>query len=425
MTVDELTEHAQETPAPVKDTPPDGGEPPPKGTRKRKIALGIALLALLVLALLVVRGLHHRRHAFAGRRGGRGSVAARAARAGMGPVSVEVARASLGNLVVRIPAIGTVTPLQVVTVRSQISGYLKRIYFTEGQMVQAGDLLAEIDPRPYQAALDQAKGNLARDSAQLAGAELNLKRYRNLIKQDAVSQQQLDDQKYLVSQDQGAVESDKAAVDAAKVNLSYTHITSPITGRVGLRQVDAGNYVSPADSNGIVVVTQLKPISVIFPIAEDYIDGIQRGLASGTKLKVQAFDHNNTKLLATGTLLTLDNEIDPSTGTVKLRAEFANKNEILFPNQFVNVRLEERVLEHKLVIPTAAVRHGAATSGLSTYVYVVNANHRVSVRPVKLGITQGDHVEVTSGLAVGDLVVTEGGGRLRNGARVELPNRTA
>jgi membrane fusion protein, multidrug efflux system len=422
--VDDVTEQERETPTPVKNAPPPESERPPGGSPKRKFVIAAVVLALLVVALLVVRGLHHRREAAGPQRFGRDRGAFAARTAENGPVSVAVARAALGDIVVNVPALGTVTPLQVVTVKSQISGYLKRIDFTEGEQVRAGQLLAQIDPRPYQAALDQAKGNLARDSAQLAGAELDFRRYQSLIKQDAVSQQQLDDQKFLVTQYKGAVEADKAALAAASVNLTYCHIVSPITGRVGLRQVDAGNYVTPGDANGIVVVTQIEPISVIFPVAEDYIDGIQKRLASGAKLEVKAYDRTGTTLLATGRLLTLDNEIDPTTGTVKLRAQFANKDHVLFPNQFVNVNLIENVIEHQLVIPTAAVRRGAPNGVPSSFVFLVRPNHTVSVRVVKLGITEGNDVQVMSGLSAGDLVVTEGADRLRDGARVELPKQS-
>ncbi|MGH3026160.1 MAG: efflux RND transporter periplasmic adaptor subunit, partial [Gaiellaceae bacterium] len=296
--MDALTEQEREASSPVKGSPPPADEPPPPSKRKRNITLAAIIVALLIIGLLVFRGLHHKQPT-AARRFGRGRFAAGANGA---PVAVAAARASYGNIVVHIPALGTVTPLQVVTVQSQISGYLKSIDFKEGQMVHAGQLLAEIDPRPYEAALDQAKGNLARDQGQLAGGKSDFARYQTLIKQDAVSQQQLADQKYLVSQYTGAVEADKAAVAAAQVNLAYCHIVSPITGRVGLRQVDAGNYITPNETNGIVVVTQLEPMSVIFPIAEDYIDGIQARLKAGAQLSVEAYDRTNTNLLATGTL---------------------------------------------------------------------------------------------------------------------------
>ncbi len=415
--MDALTEQEREAPSSLRETPP-----PPTRTGRRKWALIIGAVVVLVIAFLVVRGLHHRpqRSGF-GPPGRGGPRFARFAETDNSPVSVAVARATLGDITIRIPALGTVTPLATVTVKTQISGYLQKIGFTEGQLVRKGDFLAQIDPRPYQAALDQAKGNLARDEAQLADDQLDLKRYADLIKQDAVSGQQLDTQKYLVSQYEGTVESDKAAVEAAEVNLAYCHIVSPIEGRVGLRQVDAGNYVTPGDANGIVVVTQLHPITVIFPIAEDYVPGIEQRLQSGATLEVTAYDRSDSKLLATGKLLTLDNEIDPTTGTVKLRAQFDNQANTLFPNQFVNVQLVEDVLHQQLVIPGAAVRHGAPNGVLSTFVYVVNPNDTVSVRPITLGQVDGDNVAVKSGLNASDIVVTEGADRLRDGARVEVP----
>ncbi len=418
--VDALSEKERATPAALQEPPP------PTRTRRRKVVLILILVGVAVLALGVVRHIRHpqQRRAF----GPPGF-----ARRGFGPppffgpqassdvVSVAVARAALGDVVIRIPGLGTVTPLATVTVKTQISGYLQAIAFTEGQLVRKGDFLAQIDPRPYQAALDQAKGNLARDQAQLADDELDLTRYADLIKQDAVSGQQLDTQKYLVAQYVGTVESDKAAVDAAAVNLAYCHIVSPITGRVGLRQVDAGNYVTPGDTNGIVVVTQLQPITVIFPVAEDEVPVIEQRLASGATLEVEAYDRSDSKRLAVGKLLTLDNEIDPTTGTVKLRAEFDNRANTLFPDQFVNVQLVENVLHQQIVIPGAAVRRGAPNGVLSTFVYVVNANHTVSVRPINLGVTDGDNVAVQSGLKVGELIVTEGADRLRDGGKVQLP----
>ncbi|MGH8261038.1 MAG: efflux RND transporter periplasmic adaptor subunit, partial [Steroidobacteraceae bacterium] len=321
-------------------------------------------------------------------------------------------------------ALGTVTPLATVTVKTQVNGQLQKIAFKEGQLVHAGEFLAQVDPRPYQASVDQARGNLRRDQALLRDAQLDLKRYEDLIKQDAVSQQQLDSQRALVDQYEGTVEADKGQVSAAAVNLSYTHIVSPVTGRVGLRQVDAGNYVTPGDANGIVVITQLDPITVIFPVPEDYVSEIQQRLGSGATLAVEAYDRTDRSLLATGKLATLDNEVDTSTGTVKLRALFDNRGGVLFPNQFVNVQLLESVLHDQLVIPEAAVRRGAPNGVVSTFVYLVQPDHKVAVRPVTLGVQDGDRVAVKSGLQAGDLVVTEGGDRLRDGSTVLLPAGT-
>ncbi len=421
-----LTEQGEETRAKHEFAPADSPpalSAPPTGTGRRRIWLYIVGAVVLLIAVAIYRGLHHQsepNQRFGGPPGRPGRPPDFAP-VDNGPVAVAVARASLGDIVVRLPALGTVTPLATVTVKTQISGYLQKIGFKEGQIVRAGDFIAQIDPRPYQAVVDQDKGNLARDEATLADDRLDLTRYADLIKQDAVSQQQLDQQKYLVDQYVGTVASDKAALDAAQVNLDYCHIVAPVSGRVGLRQVDAGNYVTPGDANGIVVITQLQPITVIFPIAEDYVPEIQKRLDSGATLEVEAYDRSNSKQLAVGKLLTLDNEIDATTGTVKLRATFDNKDNGLFPNQFVNVELVENVLRQQLVIPGAAVRRGAPNGTLATFVYVVGPSSTVSVRPLQLGQVDGNNVAVTSGLSAGETVVTDGGDRLRDGAVVLLP----
>ena len=352
---------------------------------------------------------------------------ARGARGGglNGPVAVSVATAASGDIQLRIPALGTVTPLATVTVRTQISGVMQKILFTEGQTVRQGDSLAQIDPRPYEAALQQMQGNLKRDQALLADAKLDLKRYEGLIKEDSIAQQQLDTQKALVDQYAGTTESDEGQVKTASVNLLYTHITAPVSGRVGLRQVDQGNYVTPGDTNGIVVINQLQPITVIFAIPEDNVTTLMRRLHEGTPLAVEAFDRTNTGKLADGTLLTVDNQIDVTTGTVKLRAQFANADGLLFPNQFVNIQLLQELLHNQIIIPNAAVRRGAPNGVVTTFVYVVNADRTVTVRPVTLGVVDGERVAITAGLAAGEIVVTEGGDRLRDGAQVQLPNATA
>jgi multidrug efflux system membrane fusion protein len=287
--------------------------------------------------------------------------------------------------------------------------------------VRAGDFLAQIDPRPYQAALDQALGNLRRDQALLANAQVDLKRYQGLVTEDSIAHQQLDTQIALVEEYQGTVVSDRAAVDSARVNLQYTHIVSPVPGRVGLRQVDAGNYVTPADTNGLVVVTQLQPITVIFPVPEDHAPLISKRLREGANLTVSAFDRTNTTKLAEGKLLTVDNEIDPTTGTIKLRAEFDNKDGALFANQFVNVQLLLDVLHNQVIIPTAAVHHGTPNGISSAFVYIVKADNTVAVRPITAGTSDGERLAVLAGLSAGDVVVTEGGDRLREGAKIIPP----
>jgi multidrug efflux system membrane fusion protein len=310
-------------------------------------------------------------------------------------------------------------------VKTQISGQLTQVAFKEGQMVRAGDFLAQIDPRPYQAALDQSLGNLRRDQALLANAQVDLTRYKGLVAEDSIAHQQLDTQVALVEQYQGTVVGDEAAVATARVNLQYAHIVSPVAGRVGLRQVDAGNYVTPSDTNGLVVVTQLQPITVIFPVPEDNASMIVKRLHDGTTLTVSAYDRTNTTQLASGKLLTLDNQIDPTTGTIKLRALFDNQDGSLFANQFVNVQLLLDVLHDQTIIPTAAVHHGTPNGVSTAFVYRVKTDYTVAVSPITLGTADGERVAVTSGLVPGDVVVTEGGDRLREGARIVPPGAPA
>jgi multidrug efflux system membrane fusion protein len=403
--------------------------PPQSFFRRYRVVL-IVVAAFVVVVLLILR--HHKaqqeiaaqmeggpRAAASGRvrlgSGGGGGGSGRGGGGGMGgPVAVTVATAASGDIEVRIPALGTITPLATVTVRPQVSGILTKVAFQEGQLVKAGQFLAEIDPRPYQAALEQAKGNLRRDLAQLADAKLSLKRFEELIKEDSVAQQQLDTQRALVDQYGGIIESDQAAVQTAQINLQYTHIGSPVTGRVGLRQVDQGNYVTPGDTNGLVVVTQLQPISAIFAVPEDNVTTLMQRMQQG----------NSTKL-ADGQVKTVDNQIDTTTGTIKLRALFDNNDGLLFANQFVNIQLVVNVLQNQTVIPGAAVHRGAPDGVAGTFVYLVNpAESKVSVRPVSLGVIDGERIAVNKGLAPGDLVVTEGGDRLRDGAPVLLPANT-
>ncbi len=333
-----------------------------------------------------------------------------------GTMSIVPEVVGKGDIGVNLNALGTVTSLATVTVRTQISGYLQKIAFKEGDEVKKGDLLAEIDPRPYEAALAQAKGTLARDEALLKGAQVDLTRYQGLAAQNAVSHQTLDTQVALVAQDQGTVEADRGAVKTAEVNLQYCHIVSPLDGRVGLRQVDQGNYVTPGDANGLVVITQLHPISVLFTLPEDNLPAVSKRLQSGATLPVAAYDRGGGTKIADGVLQTFDSQIDPTTGTIKLRAQFENDPRVLYPNQFVNIRLLVDTHKDVTTMPTAGIQRGVP----GTFVYLVNADSTVSVRKVVLGVTDGERVEVRSGLEPGDRVVIDGADKLRDGAKINV-----
>ena len=333
-----------------------------------------------------------------------------------GPTPVGVATVQKGDMPVTLTGLGTVTPLATVTVKTQINGYLVTVAFQEGQMVKKGDFLAQIDPRPYQVALEQAEGQLAKDQALLKNAQLDLQRYNTLVAQNSIATQTRDTQVSLVSQDQAAVKTDQAQVDAQKLNLVYAHIVSPVTGRVGLRQVDAGNYVQTSDPNGIVVVTQLQPISVIFTLPEDNLPAVMKQVHAGAALPVTAYDRTGTTELGKGRLETVDNQIDTTTGTVKLRAIFDNEQEILFPNQFVNVQLLVNTMKGVDIVPTAAIQHGAP----GAFVYVVKLDQTAAVQKVKLGPGDGQQIAVLDGLQPGEKVVVDGSDRLREGAKVTL-----
>ncbi|MBN3833558.1 MdtA/MuxA family multidrug efflux RND transporter periplasmic adaptor subunit, partial [Burkholderia sp. Ac-20344] len=333
------------------------------------------------------------------------------------PQPVQVATATQGEMPIVLSALGTVTPLANVTVKTQLSGYLQSVSFQEGQIVRKGDVLAQIDPRPYQVSLENAEGTHARDSALLATARLDLKRYQTLLSQDSIASQTVDTQASLVKQYEGAVKTDQAAIDSAKLNLTYARITAPVSGRVGLRQVDPGNYVTPGDTNGLVVITQLQPMSVIFTTSEDNLPQILKQVNAGQKLSVTAYNRNNTVPLETGSLATLDNQIDTSTGTVKLRANFDNKEGLLFPNQFVNTRLLVDVLRDATIVPTSAV----LTGSIGQFVYVVKPDNTVTVRKVKIGPVDGERTSIVSGVSLGERVVTDGSDRLREGAKISIP----
>jgi multidrug efflux system membrane fusion protein len=333
-----------------------------------------------------------------------------------GPMPVVTAQVSTGDMPITLIGLGTVTPLATVTVQSQISGQIMKISFKEGQSVKAGDPLILIDPRPYEVALVQAQGALKRDQALLANARVDLDRYQTLFKQDSIAEQQLATQKSLVAQYEGAVKTDQGQIDAAKLNITYCHIVSPISGRVGLQQVNVGNFVTPAEPNGLVVVTELKPITVVFTLPEDNIPQLLQRMHSGATLPVTAWDRTNTRQLASGTLQSIDSQIDTTTGTIRLKALFANDDGSLFPQQFVNADLLLDTLHGATLIPQAGVQRGAP----GTFVYLVNADQTVNVRKITLGPGDPTNIAVTAGLNPGDTVVVDGADKLKDGAKVLL-----
>ncbi|MDR3437609.1 MdtA/MuxA family multidrug efflux RND transporter periplasmic adaptor subunit [Telmatospirillum sp.] len=337
--------------------------------------------------------------------------------ASAGPMPVVAAVAEKGDISITLGALGTVIPLATVTVKTQIAGQLTDVAYREGQVVRAGDFLAQIDPRPYQLSLAQYSGQLQRDQALLRAAEVDFARYKTLLAQDSIARQTVDTQEALVQQYRGTVETDQAQVNNAKLNLVYCHIVAPVGGRVGLRQVDPGNYVQTSDTNGIVVITQMQPITVVFTLPEDNLPAVMKRLHEGATLGVAAFDRSQSTQLASGRLMTVDNQIDTTTGTIKLKAQFDNRDEALFPNQFVNTRLLVDTLKDATVIPSAAVQRGAP----GTYVYVVKDDNTVTVRPIKLGPASGEKVAILSGIEIGEKVVVDGGDKLREGASVTLP----
>ncbi len=332
--------------------------------------------------------------------------------------TVRAAAAITGEMPIVIDALGVVTPFATVTVKTQIAGKLMEVGFQEGQLVKQGDFLAQIDSRPFEAALAQAQGQFEKDTALYAQAQADLARYRTLSTQDSIARQQVEDQVFLVAQDKAAIATDQALIDTAKLNIAYCHITAPVSGRVGLRLEDPGNYLQPSDATGIVVIAQLDPISVVFATPEDNLPQITARLNAGASLPVTAFDRANVKQLATGTLTTYDNEVDVTTGTFKLRATFANSEGTLFPNQFVNVRLLVDTLTDAVLAPNAAIQLGANGS----FVYLVNEDSTVSVRKVTTGPADAKNTTILSGLAVGDNVVIDGVDRLRDGAKVSVRN---
>src|SRR4051812_25776708 len=401
-------------PAPPPPEPPDPGEP------RRRHWLLIASV-IVIAAFLFFRFFHHgggkpqAQGGKAGAAGGRGP---------QGPVPVLATAATTKDVGVYLNGLGTVAPLNTVSVRSRVDGQLLRIDFQEGQVVRGGQLLAELDPRPFQVQLMQAEGQKDKDEAALRNAQVDLERYRVLYAQDSIPKQQLDTQAATVAQIQATLKSDQAQIESAKLNLSYARITAPTGGRVGLRQVDVGNIVHASDQNGVVVITQLQPINVLFTLPADQIPQVLPKVHSGQSLPVDAYDRDLKHKLATGRLMAVDNQIDATTGTVRLKAIFPNQDEALFPDQFVNARLLVDVQRGVVTVPSAAIQR----SPQSTFVYLVKPDHTVESRNVAPGLTEGEDTVVQSGLQAGDMVVIDGVDKLRPGMKVDLsvagPNGT-
>jgi membrane fusion protein, multidrug efflux system len=401
------------TNAPMPDEKPARpGAPPPSPApesepphRSRKwVWIGAAVVVAIVIAILVSRSSSSKKQA----------TATAAKSAANRAIPVVAAKARVGDIGVYLTGLGTVTALNTVTVRSRVDGQLVRVAFQEGQLVQAGDLLAELDPRPFQVQLMQAEGQKAKDEAALKNAVLDLQRYQALIQQDAIPRQQLDTQASTVNQFQAAVKTDEGQVESAKLNLAYCRIAAPLTGRVGLRLVDAGNIVHATDVNGIVVITQLQPIAVLFTIPADQLPPVQQQLRAGKKLAVEAWDRDLKAKLATGTFLALDNQIDTSTGTVRIKAIFPNELSALYSNQFVNARLLVDTLHGVVLVPTAAIQR----SPQSTFVWAVKPDSTVEMRNIDVQLTEGDVVAIRKGVANGDSVVIDGVDKLQPGSKV-------
>jgi membrane fusion protein, multidrug efflux system len=392
-------------------SPPFRAPPPRKRTAGRTL-LWILLAIVVAVVVAVLFSPHGAKTGAGGGGGGRGG-------GRRPPTVVGVATAQNGDIPILLSALGTVTPTANVTVHTHIAGTLMTVNFREGQMVKEGQLLALVDERPSDIALEQAQGQLLRDQAMLADAKLDLTRFKTLLSQDSIASQQVDTQAALVKQDEGTVKTDEAAVNNAKLNIIYCHITAPVSGRVGLRQVDAGNYVNITDTNGVVIITTLDPIDVEFSLPEDNVPQIAARLAAGAVLTATAYDRAGSTVLAQGTFLTLDNQIDTTTGTVKAKARFHNPAGVLFPSQFVNVQLLVDTKTNQVVIPTQAVRHGSK----GDYVFTVD-DGTAKMNMVKVGATAGERTAIDSGIKVGDQVITDGGDRLTDGAAILLPGQT-
>jgi membrane fusion protein, multidrug efflux system len=383
----------------------------PEGTRPKGIFsrwwFWLAVVVLLAIGIYAYLAKSNKTAADAAKK-------AQAAAARSVPVAAAPARK--GEIAVTITGLGTVTPLNTVTVKSRVDGQLMRVLFREGQIVKNGELLAEIDPRPFQVLLTQAEGQMARDRALLKNARLDLERFQTLFRQDSIARQQLDTQESLVRQLEGTVKVDQGLIDSARLQLIYCRIIAPLGGRVGLRQVDPGNIIHTTDTNGLVVITQQQPMAVIFPVPEDNIPRVFAKLKGGARLPVEAYDREQKQKLADGNLLTVDNQIDPTTGTVKFKAVFTNTRNELFPSQFVNARLLLEMKPDSVIVPSSAIQRGPQ----GTFVYIVKSDQTVAVRPVTLDVTEGGDTSVSAGLESGEIVVVDGAERLREGSKVEV-----
>ena len=394
--------------------PPAPPVNPPKPRRR-----GLGWLWLLILAALAFGGFRYWKGQQAK---AQAAAAAQANRAAHRAVPVVAAPARLGDLPVYLRGLGTVTPFNSVTVKSRVDGQLIDVKFKEGQYVTKGELLADIDPRPFQVQLEQAEGQMARDQAQLKDAQVNLARYQALWDAKVIARQQLDTQAASVGQFEGSIKADQSAIDNAKLQLTYSHITAPISGRIGLRQVDVGNMIHASDANGLAIIAQIEPIAVIFTIPADNLPPVLTKLRAGARLRVDAYDREDRTRLASGTLLTVDNQIDPTTGTSKLKAVFDNKSDALFPNKFVNCRLLIDTKHNVVIVPSPAIQRGPSGS----YVYEVGPDKKAVMKQVKVGTTEGNDVEVQN-ISAGELVVVDGQDKLQEGTLVDArqPNATS
>ena len=403
--------------APTTPAPPEPAPPAPKPKKSHWLAWLVFFCVVGVAVYLISPRLASVQ--------GKGKSSSGGKKGGSQTISVVASTAFRGDLPIYLTGLGTVAAFNTVTVRTRVDGELTKVAFEEGQIVHKGDLLCEIDPRPFQVQLELAQGQMARDEAQLNNARVDLERYRVLFSQDAVPKQQLDTQTATVHQVEGVLKADQAQIDNAKLQLVYSHIVAPISGRIGLRLVDQGNVVHATDSNGLAVITQLQPIAVFFNIAEDSLPQAMRAMRDNRNLPVEVFDRDLKKRIARGTLLTIDNQIDTASGTLRFKGVFPNEDNALFPNQFVNARLLVDTRRNAVIVPTAAVQRGSE----SAYVYVVKPDQTADVRDVKVGPTEGDETVIASGVKPGDEVVIDGVDKLQTGTKVlaklaDAPGRT-